>query len=388
MGHFGRRPIQMGWFFVALPGLFLNYFGQGALLLQDPGAAENPFYRLAPSWGLLPLVGLATLATIIASQAVISGAFSLTRQAVQLGYLPRISIVHTSSDEIGQIYVPTMNRVLFLSTVGLVIGFGSSSNLAAAYGVAVTTTMVMTTLVMNVVVRKMWGWSWPASILFSAPFLLINLSFFSAALVKVPQGGWFPLVVGVVIFAVMTTWRRGRQILAERLRDQMLPTDMLVESLKISPPLRVPGTAVFMSGNPQGTPPVLLHNLKYNKILHEKVILLTIVTEEVSHVPAKERVEVREIMEGMYRVLAHYGFMESPDVPDVLRLCGEKGLEIDIRHTAFFLSRERLIITRNPGMAIWRERLFAFMSRNALGATAFFNIPPNQVVELGIQVQL
>jgi KUP system potassium uptake protein len=388
MGHFGRKPIQLGWFVVAFPALVLNYFGQGALLLNDSTARENPFYRLAPAWALLPLVVLATAATIIASQAVVSGAFSLTRQAVQLGYLPRVTIVHTSSEEIGQIYVPTMNRLLMAGTLGLVLGFGSSTNLAAAYGVAVTTTMVITTLLMNVVVRKLWHWSWPFSIVFSTPFLLVNSSFFSAALIKVPHGGWFPLLVGIVLFTVMTTWRRGRKILGERLKTQVLPTDALIQSLELAPPMRVPGTAVFMAGNRHGTPPVLLHNLKWNKILHERVILLTIVTEEISHVPADDRIEVHHITDGMYRVIAHYGFMESPDVQAILAQCATEGLEVNLPEVAFFLSREQLIATRRPGMAIWRERLFALMSRNAQGPVNYFNLPPNQVIEVGIQVEL
>ncbi len=388
MGHFGRRPIQLGWFVVAFPGLLLNYFGQGALLLSSPRAHENPFYHLVPSWALLPMVGLATLATIIASQAVISGAFSLTRQAVQLGYLPRLTIIHTSSEAIGQIYVPGVNRILLVATISLVIGFQTSTALAAAYGVAVTTTMVITTILMNIVVRRLWGWRPWVSALFTGPFLVINLSFFGAAMVKVPQGGWFPLVVAVVVFTVMTTWRRGRQILGERLSNQMLPLDVFVQSIRLSPPVRVPGTAVFMSGNPNGTPLVLLHNLKYNKVMHEKVIFLTVVTEEVAHIRDEDRVEIEDVADGMYRVLAHYGFMESPNVPHILELCRRKGLETRLREIAFFLSRERLIPTKKRGMAIWREKLFAFMSRNSTAATSFFGIPPNQVVELGVLIEL
>jgi KUP system potassium uptake protein len=281
-----------------------------------------------------------------------------------------------------------MNKALMAGTLGLVIGFGTSSNLAAAYGVAVTTTMVITSLLMNVVVRRLWGWSWPVSILFSTPFLIVNLSFFSAAIVKIPHGGWFPLLVGLFLFVIMSTWRRGRQIIGERLATQVLPTDVLVESLKLAPPARVPGIAVFMAGNPNGTPPVLLHNLKYNKVLHEKVILLTIVNEEVSHVKTQDRIEVRHISDGMYRVIAHYGFMESPDVREILDLCGPAGLPINIREVAFFLSRERLIPTKKPGMALWRERLFSLMSRNALGPSSYYNLPPNQVIEMGIQIEM
>lgn len=388
MGHFGRRPIQLGWFVVALPALALNYFGQGALLLTDAGAVDNPFYRLAPSWALYPTVAIATLATVIASQAVISGAFSITRQAVQLGYLPRMSIVHTSSEEIGQIYVPTVNRFLMIATLGLVLGFQSSSNLAAAYGVAVTTTMVITTLLLNIVARRLWGWKWYWAALFSSPFLIINLSFFGAALLKITHGGWFPLLVGAVVFTVMTTWRKGRQILGERLQAEAMPLDVFLKSLAIDPPLRVPGTAIVMAGNPTGTPLVLLHNLKFNRVLHERVIMLTITYEEESHIPRKERIKLEEVGPGIYRLIAYYGFMESPDVPAVLRQCKDFGIDIDPKRVVFFLSRERLIAARSKGMSMWRGRLFAFLSRNAQGATAFFNIPPAQVIELGVQVEL
>lgn len=389
MGHFGARAIRASWFAAVLPALLLNYFGQGALLLTDPNAAHNPFYRLAPGWAIVPLVVLATAATIIASQAVISGAFSLTRQAIQLGYSPRLQIEHTSATEIGQIYMPNVNWVLMLAAIGLVIGFRSSGDLAAAYGVAVSTDMVITTLIFAVVAWEMWGWRrWLVGAL-TAAFLVVDLSFFGANIVKVAAGGWFPILIAAIVFTLMSTWRRGRQILAQRLRQGVLPFDQFLESIRQDPPVRVPGTAIFMMGNPDGTPPTLLHNLKHNKVLHEQVALLTVVTEEVPHVHRGERVEVTPLGDGFYRVIAHYGFMQNPNVLRVLERAKRKGLEMKLMDTTFFLGRERLIATkRRKGMAVWRERLFAFMSRNAQPATAFFRIPPNRVVELGAQVEL
>lgn len=389
MGHFGTRPIRLSWFGLVLPALLLNYFGQGALLLQNPNAAHNPFYRLAPEWAVIPLVGLATAATIIASQAVISGAFSLTRQAIQLGYSPRLQIEHTSAEEIGQIFMPRVNWALMLAAIGLVIGFRSSSDLAAAYGVAVSTDMAITTLIFAVVAWELWGWSrWLVGAL-AAGFLVVDLSFFGANIIKVAAGGWFPIAIAGAVFTLMSTWRRGRQILAQRLRQGALPFDRFLESVRRRQPTRVSGTAVFMIGSPEGTPPTLLHNLKHNKVLHDQVVLLTVVTEEVPHVGRAERLEVEALGDGFYRVIAHYGFMEDPNVPRLLELTKAKGLEMKLMDTTFFLGRERLIATkRRKGMAVWRERLFAFMSRNAQPATAFFRIPPNRVVELGAQVEL
>lgn len=390
MGHFGRSPIRLGWFTVALPGLLLNYFGQGAHLMAQPEAATNPFYHLIPGWALYPMVALATIAAIIASQAVISGAFSLTRQAVQLGYFPRIPIIHTSSHAIGQIYIPIVNALLFLATVALVLGFGNSSNLAAAYGVSVTMTMVITTVLLYVVARHVWGWRRTIAIPLMAAFFIVDVSFFGATILKISHGGWFPLVVGLSVYAVMSTWRRGRQILGERLQERILPLEGFAESIALAEPHRVAGAAVYMSGNPHGTPPVLLHNLKHNKVLHEIVVFLTFTTEEVPHIPAEERVEVKAIgnNQGFYRVLVRYGFMESPNVPEVLDLCKAHGLHLNIMTTTFFLGRETLIPSKRPGMVKWRERLFAFLSRNAQTATAFFEIPPGQVVELGVRVEL
>ncbi|HEX9943273.1 MAG TPA: potassium transporter Kup [Thermoanaerobaculia bacterium] len=391
MGHFGRRPIRMTWFLIVLPALVLNYFGQGAMLVTHPDAAENPFFeltrRLAP--GLLyPMVVLATAAAIIASQAVISGAFSLTRQAVQLGYIPRIEIVHTSGQEIGQIYIPSINWLLMLSTFGLVLGFQQSTNLAAAYGVAVTGAMIITTTLATVVALRRWGWKLGLVAPVAAIFFFVDSSFFSANIIKVPDGGWFPLLVGVVVYTLMSTWKKGRQILVERLQEDALPFEQFVASVKPDMPPRVPGTAVFMSRDPQGTPTALLHNLKHNKVLHSKVILLTMQTEEVPAVPPEERLEVEPLGKEFYRVIAHYGFMETPGVPEVLKLLKETGLELDEMTTTFFLSRENLIPSRKPGMALWRETLFAAMTRNAQRPPEFFHIPVNRVVELGMQVQL
>lgn len=388
MGHFGRRPIRLTWFAVVLPALVLNYFGQGALLLGNPEAAHNPFYRLAPSWALYPLVFLATAATIIASQAVISGSFSLTRQAIQLGYSPRMAIEHTSSDEIGQIYIAPVNWVLMLATIGLVIGFESSSRLAAAYGVAVTTTMVITTVLLFVAACELWRWRWWTAALLTGSMLVIDLTFFGANIIKVGHGGWFPLVVAAGVFTLMTTWKRGRQILVDRLRVAELEVQLFLSDVAAHPPIRVPGTAVFMTGNSDGIPPALLHNLKHNKVLHERVILLTILTEEVPRVGREQRVELRELGSGFYRMIAHYGFMEDPNALYVLGLARTQGLELRLMETTFFLGRETLLPSKKPGMAIWRERLFAFMARNAQHATAFFRIPPNRVVEIGLQVEL
>ncbi|MBI1875241.1 MAG: potassium transporter Kup [Acidobacteria bacterium] len=388
MGHFGKRPIRLTWFVIVLPALLLNYFGQGALLLHDPAARVNPFYHLSPAWALYPMVLLATVATVIASQAVISGAFSLTRQAVQLGYSPRMEIAHTSSQEIGQIYVPQINWALMLATIGLVLGFKTSSNLAAAYGVAVTTTMVITTLLAYVVARRVWKWRIVLAVGVTATFLVVDLAFFGANILKVEQGGWFPLAVAAIIYLLMSTWKAGRSILAARLREAAIPFDVFWAQITRNPPPRVPGTAVFMVGNPAGTPFPLLHNLRHNKVLHEQVVLLTILTEELPHVADKDRVRIDALGQRFYRVTVHSGFMEDTSVPELLAGIDEAGLKIDLEQTTYFLGRETLIATSRPGMAVWRERLFAFMSRNAVPATAFFRLPPERVVELGVQVEL
>jgi KUP system potassium uptake protein len=382
MGHFGRRPIRLAWFGFVLPALLLNYFGQGALLLSAPQAAVNPFFRMAPGWALYPLIVLATAATIIASQAVISGAFSLTRQAVQLGFSPRIQIEHTSSAEIGQIYVPIVNWALMLCTVALVFGFRSSS------AMAVTSTMVITTVLLYYLSREVWGWSRVGAGMLTTFFLTFDLAFFAANALKIPQGGWVPLLIAAGALVLMSTWKRGREILVQRLREKSVPLDLLLGDLLAEPPIRVPGTAVFLTGAPDSTPPALVHNLAHNKVLHEQVVLLTIVTEEVPHVPTRERVRVASLHDGFYRVTAHYGFMQDPNVLEVLADCRAEGLHMRLAATTFFLGRETLIPTDRPGMAMWREKLFSFMSRNALRATAFFRLPPDQVFEVGAQVEL
>ncbi|MCI0573336.1 MAG: potassium transporter Kup [Myxococcaceae bacterium] len=388
MGHFGPRPIRTAWFSVVLPALVLNYLGQGALLLRNPGATEHPFYRVAPDWALFPLVALATAATVIASQAVISGAFSVTRQAMQLGYIPRVNIIHTSAQEIGQVYIPAINWLLLLAVIGLVLGFRTSSNLAAAYGIAVTSTMVVTTVLAYIVSREQWGWPMVPMLLFTVPLLVVDSSFFLSNAVKILDGGWFPLVVALGVFVLMTTWKRGRQILADRLREGVFPLDLFLEGLKTNPPPRTSGTAVFMTGSTEGTPVALLHNLKHNKVLHERVVFLTVMPEEVSHVAPSERIEVEELAEGVWRVVVRHGFMESMEMPTIMALARAQGLDLKLMETSFFLGRETLIPTGRPGMARWREGLFAIMSRNARPATAFFRIPPNRVVELGAQIEL
>jgi len=388
LGHFGVRPVRINWFALVLPTLLLNYFGQGALLLRDPSAAKNPFYNLAPDWALIPLVVLAAAASVIASQAVISGVFSLTRQAVQLGYAPRVSILHTSSEEIGQIYIPAANWGLMVLCMALVLGFRTSSNLAAAYGIAVITTMLITTLLAFVVARRLWGWPLWAAASLTLVFTVIDLAFFGANIIKVAQGGWFPLAIGLVIFTLMATWKRGRQILSDRLREESLPVDLFLADVAGRKPLRVPGTAVFMTGNPTGVPPALLHNLKHNQVIHERVVFLTVLTEEEPHVPETRRFALEELGNGFFRMVVRYGFMQTPNLLEVLRRAEREGLSFNLMKTTFFLGRENLIASKRPGMAIWREKVFIFLSRNAQGATGFFGIPPNRVVELGAQIEI
>ncbi|HEY6007938.1 MAG TPA: potassium transporter Kup [Geobacteraceae bacterium] len=389
MGHFGRPPIRRAWFWLVFPALLLNYFGQGALLLTSPTELTQPFYHLAPSWALYPLVLLATMATVIASQAVISGAFSLTRQAVQLGLAPRMRIIQTSSDEIGQIYIPAVNWGLMLAVMALVLGFRASSKLAAAYGVAVATTMVITTILVYFVMRERWRWhpvvAWAAAIL----FLVIDLALFGANMLKVGEGGWFPLAAGGAMFIGMSTWRRGRELLAARLEVTQEPLESFIARFAAAPPPRVPGTAVFMTGRRNGIPPIVHHHLRHNQMLHEQVVILTVVSEEVPRVPAAERLQVTLLAQGFARVVAHYGYMQSPHVPVVLRECEQYGLRVDLDSTTYYLARETLIPSKTiPGMSLWREKLFAFLSRNSLQATAYFSIPPERVVELGLQVEI
>jgi KUP system potassium uptake protein len=388
MGHFGKAPIRLAWFTVVLPSLLLNYYGQGALIINRPSGAEHPFFLLAPGWATYPLVALATVATVIASQAVISGAFSLTRQAVQLGYLPRLDIEHTSAREIGQIYIPGVNWLLMLACIGLVAGFGASTRLANAYGVAVTTDMVFTTLLFTAVARTRWHWPWWKAGALAAAFLVVDLAFWGANLEKIPHGGWFPLAVAAVIFTLMTTWKKGRQILSERMQAATLPLDLFLGDVERSAPTRVPGTAVFMYGNAQGTPPALLHNLIHNKVLHERVVLLTVEVLEIPVVAEDERLTVAAKGHGFYRVAVRYGFTEDPDIPAALARISEPGLDLAPMRVSFFLGRETLIPSKRPGMAMWREHLFSVMSRNARTATSFFALPPNRVVELGAQIEL
>ncbi len=388
LGHFGHSAIQLAWFTIPLPALLLNYFGQGALLLTNPEAAANPFYLLAPAKLLIPLIPLATLAAIIASQAVISGAFSLTRQAVQLGYIPRMEIEHTSSREIGQIFVPAVNKMLLVLTIALVLYFQTSSNLAGAYGVALSTLMALTTVMFYVMSREVWGWSFAKAAAVSGLFLVVDLTFLVANALKIWHGGWVPLVIAIALYLVMTTWKGGREILSRRIAEQSLPVKMLLAEIAAEPPIRVPGTAVFMYGSADGTPPALILNLTHNKVLHEKIVFLTITTEDVPHVSADQRVIVKRSGKGFHRVTARYGFMQDPDINEVLAACKASGLDIPLAGTTFFLGRETLIASERPGMAMWRARLFGFMSRNALRATAFFRIPPNQVFEVGAYVEL
>jgi KUP system potassium uptake protein len=389
MGHFGRRPIRIAWYGVVMPCLLLNYFGQGALLLErGAAAAANPFYGLTPGWTLYPMVAIATVAAVIASQALISGTFSLVRQAVQLGYLPRVRIVHTSGRAEGQIYVPSANAALMVACLLLVVTFRSSSALAAAYGIAVTGAMTITSLLLYRVARGRWEWPrWRAGGLV-ALFLAVDLAFLLANANKLAHGGWVPLAIGAVLFTVMTTWRRGRSELAERFYSRTLPIEMFLEDLERTQPLRVPGTAVFMTLSPQGVPPPLLHHFKHNKTLHEQVVLLSVLTERVPLVPHGERTSLQVLGQGFFRVVARYGFMEEPNINEVMKLVRKAGVDMDLAAISYFLGRETLLTTGRTPMAQWRKSIFAFLSRNATPATTWFGIPPNRVIELGVQVEL
>ena len=388
MGHFGKRPIRLGWFAVVFPALLLNYFGQGALLLSQHNV-KHPFFEMVPQWALYPVVGLATAATIIASQALISGSFSLTRQAIQLGYFPRLSIVHTSEKAEGQIYIPQVNTILMVSCIALVLAFRKSTNLAAAYGLAVVGTMSISSILFFFVATERWHWpNWKAALLCSF-FLLVELAFLGANVVKFMHGAWLPLAMGIVMFTIMSTWKRGRTILARVFARGALPVDMFVNEISHKPPHRVPGAAVFLSANPEGVPNVLLHHLKHNKVLHEKVVLLSLVTEDVPHVPLPDRVHVVDLGAHLYRLTGRYGFMEKPSVPDLLAQARAQGLKLNMNDTTFYLGRETLIPAhKRAGMMRWRKKLFALMHRNAQSATAFFEIPPNRVVELGAQIEV
>jgi KUP system potassium uptake protein len=386
MGHFGAKPIRTAWFTVALPGLLLNYFGQGALLLARPSAIASPFYNMAPPVALYPLVIMSTFATIIASQALISGAFSVTRQALMLGFLPRVRILHTSDHHIGQIYVPIVNWLLMVAAIAAVWGFGSSSGLAAAYGVAVTLDMTITTVLAYVVARTQWLWRAGPALLVTIPLLCLELVFLSSNLTKVAHGGWFPLAVGAVMFTVFTTWRRGRQLLFEKIKERTVPLEDFFELMIVERPARVPGTAVYLTGNDSGTPPALLQGFLHMRAVHDRVLLLTIITEKIARIPQSERVRIEALPNGFWRAVAHYGFMETPNVPELLEHAKFSGYSLEF--TTFFLGRETVLPTKNPGMALWRERLFAFLTRNAQPATAFFGIPPSRVMEIGSQIEI
>ncbi|MCB1186443.1 potassium transporter Kup [bacterium] len=386
MGHFGAKPIRLTWFILVLPALLLNYFGQGALLLANPEAVENPFYNMAPAWALLPLLLLATCATVIASQAVISGAFSITRQATMLGYWPRMPILHTSEKEIGQIYVPTINWILMVATIGLVLGFGSSANLAAAYGIAVATTMVITTILAYFVARHRWGWSRWASGGLTLLLLSVDLTFFSGNVVKITQGGWFPLTIAAIVFLLMTTWKKGRLLLWEQIKETIVPLEEFYRRMKDDHSRRVPGTAVFMTSNSEGTPPALVHNFLHNHVVHKQVVLLTIVTEEQPYVENSQRVKVEELGHGFVRMVAHYGFMEDPDVQDLLSRRDTPTPPIS--SATFFLGNEIVLAEGGHGMGRWRAWLFSILSQNAVRPTAFFNIPKDRVMEISSQISL
>jgi KUP system potassium uptake protein len=388
MGSFGAPAIRRGWFSVVFPGLILNYLGEGALLLTNPEAVRNPFFLLAPSWALLPLVGLATISAIIASQAVITGAFSLTMQAIQMGFLPRLVIQHTSQEERGQIYMPQVCNFLMVMCVGLVLGFGSSSRLAGAYGIAVAMAMLIDTVLLYSCARRIWKWNIWLATLVCGLFFCVEVVFLSANGLKIPQGGWFPLVMGSLLFTVMMTWKKGRELLRRRLAETYLPLDEFIHGLSHSKIQRVPGTAIFLAGNSNVAPLALLHNLKHNKVLHERVIILTVLTEEVPFTHKSERVEVTTLREDIFRVIGHYGFMEQPDIPALLNACAAHGLQFNQMQTTYFLSRETIIPGKGHAMAIWRRRLFGALSRNSQSAMQFFQIPPNRVVELGMQVEI
>ncbi|NMF91573.1 potassium transporter Kup [Aromatoleum petrolei] len=388
MGHFGRRPIKLAWFTVVFPSLYLNYLGQGALILDHPDNVRNPFYLLVPDELVYPMVGMATLATIIASQAVISGAYSLTRQAMQLGYAPRMRTIFTSAREMGQIYVPGINWMLLGAVIALVVGFRSSSALASAYGIAVTMTMMIDTVLAFVVVRALWGWGPLKAGLFLVVFLAVDFAFFSATTVKILAGGWFPLLIGALIFTFLTTWKRGRAMLNNRIRTDTIPLDLFIQSMFTSPPPRVEGTAVFLTTWLDTVPRALLHNILHNKVLHERIVLLKVHTADVSHVPEKDRIELEEVDYGFYRLRLTFGFMDDPDIPAELARCATHGLAFATMETSFFLGRETIVRRVGSGMARWRERLFIVMFRNAGSAADYFHLPPNRVVELGTQVEL
>ena len=389
MGHFGRRAVRLAWFGLVLPALALNYFGQGALLIAHPHAIDNPFYLASPDWALYPMIALATAASVIASQATISGAYSITKQAIQLGYLPRMRVLHTSDKEIGQIYLPAVNWILLTIVVAAVVGFGSSSRLASAYGLSVMGTMLITTFLTFFVIRYSWGYSLLLCLVATGLFMIVDAVFFSASLLKVFDGGWFPLGLGAVVFTIMTTWRRGRELLLARLKQSYIPLAPFLDTLMRNPPIRVDGTAVFMVSAPRTVPHALLHNLAHNKVLHERIVVLTVIIEDIPWVTPRHRVVIEELGHGCYQLMLHFGFKDHPDVMQALASCREHGLTFDPMATSFFLSREIVIPSvRVRGMALWRDHLFSTMARNASSAVEYFNLPTNRVVELGTQVEI
>jgi KUP system potassium uptake protein len=388
MGHFGRRPIRLAWFSLVFPALLLNYFGQGALLLRDAAASDNPFYNLAPRMMLYPMIALATVAAVIASQALISGAFSITQQCIQLGYCPRLSIVHTSHTEHGQIYMPGVNRALMVGCLLIVLGFRSTTALGAAYGIAVTGSMAITTILFATLARGRWGWSWPRVIGLATVFLIVDLSFFGANALKIEHGGWVPMAIGLMVFTLMTTWNSGRKIVQQILAKGSLPMDLFLADVEKRKPYRAPGTAVFLTSTPEGAPLVLLHHLKHNKVLHEQVILLSILSANVPEIPDGDRISATQLGQGFSRVTARYGFMEKANVPLILRRCKDLGVPANLKDTTYYLGRERLFPTGTARLARWRKKLYIFLSQNSRSVTEYFAIPPNRVVELGAQVEM
>ena len=386
MGHFGKKPIRLAWVGLVLPALILNYFGQGAVLLARPEMSHHPFYALVPNWAMVPMVLLATVATIIASQAVISGTFSLTQQAIQLGYLPRLRITHTSASHIGQIYIAPVNWLLMICTIALVAGFQSSSKLSAAYGVAVTATMLITTTLFYVVMREIWGWSRPVAVLVSGAFFLIDIPFFAANISKIFHGAWFPLVIGAATFAVMITWEDGREILLNKIKGLTPTLEKFKEILAKDQLQRIKGLAVFLTGNHELVPAALMHNMKHNKIVHSEVIFLTVGTEHIPRVPNCDKIEVEKLGAGIYRINAHYGFMEQPNIDTIFALSRDKGLKLEMKDASFFLGREKLGISNKPKMSRWRSGLFIFLSKNSLDASSYFGIPSKQVIEVGVHL--
>jgi len=387
MGHFGRRPIRFSWLWVVLPALMVNYLGQGALMLVTPAASANPFFLMAPEWARLPLVILSTAATVIASQAVISGAFSVAQQSVQLGFLPRLRITHTSASEAGQIYIPIINWALLVMVILLVLGFRTSDNLASAYGIAVTGTMFITTVMISVLVLTIWKWNrlWAVPLL--GVLLFVDGAYFASNLTKIPDGGWFPLAVGLVTFTFLTTWAKGRHLMMLRLRESAMPIEVFIKSAAATA-TRVQGTAVFMTSTAAGVPHALLHNLKHNKVLHERILILTVVIDEVPYVDMEDRIEVKNLGCNFYRMIIRYGFMQEIDIPAMLKLVGNCGPKIKMMDTSFFLARQTLLASDRPGMPIWREKVFAWMLANSESAMEFFKLPTNRVVELGSQVEI